>query len=149
MPFAFSKLWASHPALKGIINPCTTDGNINFSNQCAIRMGVCLKDAGVDISSFSGARCYPGHGHGRAHILRAEELAAWLETQKKHFGVPRKQKNVKSADFKNKKGIVLLKNFWGPGNQGDHIDLWNGVMMTRGAPAYFARSKEVWFWELI
>ena len=77
-----------------------------------------------------------------------DEFAAWLEDQNQLFGTPTKKKRVKSGDYKKMKGIVLLKNFWGTGNQGDHIDLWNGAMLARGAPSYFVSSKEVWFWEL-
>ena len=44
--------------------------------------------------------------------------------------------------------LIFLLNFWGAGNQGDHIDLWNGTKMTRGAPEYFTAAQEVWFWEL-
>jgi hypothetical protein len=147
MAILFSNLWVNHPAIKGEISPCTTNGVTNFSNQCAIRMGVCFENAGISLATFNGAKCYPGHGHDQAHILRAEELASWIESQKILFGAPTKNKNVKSSDFK-KKGIVLFKNFWGAGNQGDHIDLWNGAVMTRGAPSYFYSSQEVWFWEL-
>jgi hypothetical protein len=31
-----------------------------------------------------------------------------------------------------KKGINFFKDYYGPGNQGDHIDLWNGTRLTRG-----------------
>jgi len=148
MAILFSRLWANHPATKGIINPCITKNVINFKNQCAIRMSVCLLDSGISLKSFKGAKCYPGHGHNQSHILRAEELATWLENQKLLFGIPTKRKKVKSSIYKDKKGIILLKNFWGAGNQGDHIDLWNGKMMTRGAPSYFSSSQEVWFWEI-
>ncbi len=148
MTVFFNTLWVNHPAIKGIINPCSTNGKINFSNQCAIRMSVCLDKSGVSLTSFNGAKCYPGHGHSQSHVLRAEELASWIEKQNSLFGTPTKKKKVKSTDYKNKKGIVLFKNFWGAGNQGDHIDLWNGAVMTRGAPSYFSLSKEVWFWEL-
>jgi len=148
MSVKFHTLWASHPMNKGNINPCTTDGKVNFENQCAIRMSVCLKNSGISLKSFSGAKCYPGHKHHQEHILRAEELAAWLEKKKAIFGKPTKKKKVKSSEYKGRKGIILLKNFWGTGNQGDHIDLWNGKMMTRGAPSYFSSSQEVWFWEL-
>ena len=82
MAVLFSTLWVNHPAIKGIINPCTTKGKINFENQCAIRMGVCLDNSGINIKSFNGAKCYPGHEHKQSHILRAEELATWLEKQK-------------------------------------------------------------------
>lgn len=82
---SFNLLWSFHPANLGIINPCTTDGTINFNNQCAIRMGVCLSDAGVPTSSFSGAKCYPGHNHNQIHILRAQELADWMVSQSAYF----------------------------------------------------------------
>jgi hypothetical protein len=45
-------------------------------------------------------------------------------------------------------GIVMLRNFWGPHHQGDHIDLWNGEELAHGELNYFSRSEEVWFWEL-
>ncbi len=148
MTVLFNTLWTNHPAIKGIINPCSTNGVSNFSNQCAIRMSVCLKDSGVDLSSFRGAKCYPGHDHNQSHILRAEELAEWIEQHSSTFGTPTKKSNVKSTDY-TKKGIALFKNFWGQGNQGDHIDLWNGSIMTRGAANYFSVAEEVWFWELV
>jgi hypothetical protein len=46
------------------------------------------------------------------------------------------------------KGVVFFKNFWGPGNQGDHIDLWSGYRLAGGEDDYFQRSQEIWFWEL-
>ena len=148
MTIMFSKLWTNHPALKGTIYPCATNGRANFSNQCAIRMGVCLENSGISLRSFKGAKCYPGHGHSQKHILRAEELAGWLEKQEALFGQPSKKRKVSSKHYASKKGIVLLKNFWGTGNQGDHIDLWNGVRLAHGAPGYFSASQEVWFWAL-
>ena len=39
-------------------------------------------------------------------------------------------------------------NFWGPGNQGDHIDLWNGSSQAYGTDEYFYRAQEVWFWDM-
>ncbi len=145
---AFKKLWERHPANLGVINPCTTNGNINFENQCAIRMGVCLAKSEILTSSFRGAKCYPGHKHNQSHILRAEELANWMKKQPKYFGNAEIKKNATSSDYSNKTGIIFLKNFWGAGNQGDHIDLWNGSKMTRGAPEYFSSAQEVWFWEI-
>lgn len=145
---SFNLLWSFHPANLGIINPCTTDGTINFNNQCAIRMGVCLSDAGVPTSSFSGAKCYPGHNHNQIHILRAQELADWMVSQSTYFGEAEVKKDVGSSDYSGRKGIVFLKNFWGPGSQGDHIDLWNGTKMSQGAPEYFGRAQEAWFWEV-
>ena len=54
---------------------------------------------------------------------------------------------------------VFYKNFYGVGNQGDHIDLWNKLYATKeintflGAifPSFAScdKAKEVWFWEII
>jgi hypothetical protein len=142
----FEKLWLWHPANRGIINPCTTSGKVNFENQCAIRMADCLSKVGVQFNTFKGAKCYPGHNHNQSHVLRAEELADWMKSRPQIFGRVDVKKAATSLDYKNKKGILFLLNFWGQGNQGDHIDLWNGNKMTRGAPEYFTRAEEVWFW---
>ena len=149
MAVSFKTLWAWHPANLGIRNPCTTDGKVNFEDQCAIRMGECFSKSGVLLDSFSGAKCYPGHKHNQSHILRAEELAGWMKTQPVFFGKVETKRNVKASDYANKKGIIFLKNFWGAGNQGDHIDLWDGSEMTGDArPSYIAAAQEVWFWEV-
>jgi hypothetical protein len=42
----------------------------------------------------------------------------------------------------------LPELFGGSGNQGDHIDLWNGTQIARGDNEYFERSEEIWFWPL-
>lgn len=67
--------------------------------------------------------------------------------------------------IEGKRGIVFFQNYWGPGNQGDHIDLWNGSRLTDwsswvrihsrlGASVLHAfadlsdytKSQSVWFW---
>jgi len=45
------------------------------------------------------------------------------------FGKNLVRKGVKNKDFEGKKGIVFIKNEWGPT---DHIDVWNGAMMKGG-----------------
>jgi len=148
MKLEFNKMWTWHPANRGIISPCTTGGEVNFENQCAIRMGECFTRAGISTASFEGARCYPGHNHKQSHILRAEELAKWIKKTQHIFGRVNIKKAVSSSEYRDKTGILFLLNFWGAGNQGDHIDLWNGSRMTRGAPEYFTAAQEVWFWEV-
>jgi hypothetical protein len=51
-------------------------------------------------------------------------------------------------DILNKKGIIFCQNFWGRGEQGDHIDVWDGLNMACGQRNYYGRSKQVWFWEI-
>ncbi len=53
-----------------------------------------------------------------------------------------------ASDFAGKSGIVVCRNFWGTGNQGDHIDLWDGETLAHGAADYFNKSQEIWFWSL-
>ncbi|WP_053042767.1 T6SS effector amidase Tae4 family protein [Thalassomonas actiniarum] len=76
----FQKLWDNHPTILGQDNPCSTDGSPNFSNQCAIKLGVALARCGVVTSSFPGAtHCWHGHNKSEGHIIRAEELANALD----------------------------------------------------------------------
>ena len=132
-------IWNAHPY------PASPCDRTSFLNQCAIRMSVALAGAGVDLSSFRGARCYPGMGHGGRHILRAQELADWIALRPALFGTAGKRKNVTANDYAGKPGIVFVQNGWGAT---DHIDIWDGAAMKGGSPDYFARGKEVWFWPL-
>src|SRR5262245_52910975 len=133
------RLWDNHPYPN---SPCDT---AHFPNQCAIRMGVALEGAGVNLSSFPGAKCYRNFNHTPRHVLRAQELANWLASQTGLVGTVKKFKNVTSADFIGKKGIVFIMDGWG---STDHIDVWNGIDLRGGTPGYFARGQQVWFWEL-
>jgi len=149
MPITFHGLSTAYPADH---NPCSNANGVpNFSNQCAIRMSVCLADAGVDLSSCHAVRCW--HGHGRRHIIRAQEFANWLASPTGRLAIDgvvvTRRSNVTSADYSGMRGIVFFQNFWGVGNQGDHIDLWDGVRLRDGALDYFSRSEQVWFWEFL
>jgi hypothetical protein len=55
---------------------------------------------------------------------------------------------VSARDYATRQGLVLFRHFWGAGNLGNHIDLWDGEGMTHGDASYFDRSREVWFWDL-
>ena len=135
------KIWDAHPGKP--VFPC--DATL-FGNQCAIRMGVALAGAGVNLSTFKGARCYPNLKHSPKHILRAQELATWLIGQSALVGKPVKNKNVTYANYSNKPGLVFIMNGWSGGT--DHIDVWNGGEMKGGSPDYFGIAQEVWFWTL-
>src|SRR5262249_15415193 len=148
MPITFNNLLSTYPTDR---DPCrNAKGVSNFGNQCAIRMSACLADAGVNLSSCHAVRCW--HGHGRRHILRAQELANWLASQAGQLAIgaaETRRSNVTHADYSGKRGIAFFQNFWGAGNQGHHIDLWNGAMLRTGALDYFSRSQQVWFWKLL
>src|SRR5687767_6034542 len=110
-------VWDSHPYPD---SPCDTT---YFKNQCAIRMSVALRGAGADLKTFQGAKCYPALKHSPKHVLRAQELANWLAGQTNLVGQVKKFKNVTHIDFVGRKGIVFIKDGWGPT---DHIDIWDG-----------------------
>jgi hypothetical protein len=140
----FDRLWNAYPNDPA---PCQTDGSANFPNQCAIRFGLALIDGGVNMSKYKGVHCWFA-GHGARHLLRGEELAAFMRRYPAVFGQVEIKKNVNADAYHGRKGLIFCRNFWGPGNQGDHIDLWKLNMMRSGAPAYIERSEEVWFWQI-
>jgi hypothetical protein len=148
MSVTFAELWATHPANGGLEAPCADDaGEPHFENQCAIKMGLALQHAGVDLSAYPKTKCC-WFDHKEKHVLRAEELAAWLKNRPALFGPVERLKHTSVAAFRGRQGIVMCRNFWGKGMQGDHLDLWNGTGFADGEPDYFERSQEVWFWEL-
>jgi hypothetical protein len=53
-----------------------------------------------------------------------------------------------SHAFIGRQGIFAFFNFWGPGNTGEHIDVWNGSRIALGDNNYFERSEEIWFWPI-
>ncbi|MCW3160080.1 type VI secretion system amidase effector protein Tae4 [Chryseobacterium oryctis] len=120
-------------------------------NQCAIRMSVALSKSGVDIMSFGGVKCWEKHEDGFKHILRAQELADWINIHPEIFGKRLKMERKKypkmnSKSFKHK-GIVFIKDGWSGGV--DHIDLWDGIELKGGTSDYFEKGVEIWFWFLI
>ncbi|MBI3775854.1 MAG: type VI secretion system amidase effector protein Tae4 [Gammaproteobacteria bacterium] len=146
MTVSFGMLWDNHPSNRGDDHPCITNGASNFSDQCAIRFGIALERSGLSLKSFRGARCWFGHGH----VLRAQEIADWLRHGTTAVGMPDISGRTSYASYTTRSGIVFFRNFWGSGNQGDHIDLWNGSRMPGSGDHsnYFKLSEEVWFWNL-
>lgn len=111
--------------------------------------GIALEKSNINTTSFDNMypnrRCYKGLNHKPKHILAAQELANWLANQSAIFGKVKKYKNVSSAQFQGKKGIVFIMNGWG---STDHIDIWNGSKLKGGRADYFSIGEEIWFWEL-
>lgn len=164
----FKTLWAKHPTNRGDQKPCRTLGISNFTNQCSIRMGVCLRDAGVHANQIRGAKICSwakatGHGHEYMHYIRASELAAALRNARiDGLGAVTLVRNP--GDFANelngRTGIIYFKNYWWRLEDtkqptGDHIDLWNGWRTTAkmlfpwfGWLGGYNKSGEIWFWEV-
>jgi hypothetical protein len=144
MAFTFETLWNAYPQ---DFSPCQDANEIpQFGNQCAIRVGLSLIDGGADVSGFPGVRCW--HGHSGRHILRGEELAAWMDGEKLQFGQADIRVNSDASTYLGLRGIIFCRNFWGPGNQGDHIDLWDRSYLKTGDAGYILRSEQVWFWNV-
>jgi hypothetical protein len=144
MSIDFTELWNSYPS---DYSPCRiADGQSAFDNQCAIRVGIALVDGGVNLSSYTGVRCW--HGHGGKHILRGEELVQWLNAKPDLFGDAEVRSGTDESYYFGRRGIIFCQNFWGAGNQGDHIDLWNLNEMHSGSWDYIRRSERVHFWTI-
>ena len=144
MAVDFEKLWNAYP--QEYAPCCLPDGTPAFANQCAIRFGLALTDGGVNIAGFPGVRCW--HKHGGRHLLRGEEVVVWMKKNRSVFGNVEIYQSADQSTFQGRKGLIFCRNFWGPGNQGDHIDLWNRTYLKSGNPDYISRSQEVWFWEM-
>lgn len=151
----FDRFWNNHPANESppVIEPCSTNGRSNHGNQCVIRLGVSFTRSGISLASYTGAFCWSKHG--REHPLRVEQMKLWLNSDSANFvgyaDISRKDRQGRQAthhSYLGRRGIVACINFWGRGNQGDHIDLWDGSTMARGALDYFQPSQEIWFWEM-
>ncbi len=164
----FNQLWASHPTNNGEQFPCRTLGIANFENQCAIRMGVCLKRAGVDVGAIRGAiTCnqakLTNHPKDEMHFIRAKELANAIR-RASIPGVGSAYSLTSPNDFANeldgRKGIIFFNGYWWRTTDtsrptGDHIDLWNGWRTSAkmlfpwfGWLGGFNNSGEIWFWEV-
>ena len=168
---SFQQLWDNHPTITNDHNPCSTNGKANFSNQCAIRMGVCLTRCGVKTANIPGVVHCWYHKKSAGHIIRAEELARSLKLY--HIAGLSKAIKVAPEDFaktlSNRKGIIFFKDYWRRAGEslnnrsGDHIDLWNGSRLTdwrtwlriqlrltwEGTWSDYEQSREIWFWRVI
>jgi hypothetical protein len=176
---AFRDLWYRHPANNSTTYPCIApygltnmeglsvrQGNPVFGNQCAIRMGVCLKNAGVSPGSLRLTTCAV-HSPDEMHIINAQALASALAGANIE-GIGKVERIV-AADagqfykrIYGRTGIIYIKDYWkrhGETNAtGDHIDVWNGYRSSTkwlmewfswlGYYSNYAQAKEVWFWDV-
>jgi len=78
----FNHLWENHPTIQNDKYLCkNTNGKKYYDDQCAIRMGTCLANCGVDTTKIVPKRrhCWH-HDVSCGHILSAEELANGLKS---------------------------------------------------------------------
>ena len=171
----FKKMWNNHPSITGNDPPCTTNGKPNFDNQCAIRLGVAMTAAGINLGKASKVTFCWHHPKSVGHVIRAEEFAKYLSTSPiKGIGSRQKVNPNKYAKLlSGLTGIIFFKDYWQrkgesfANRSGDHIDLWNGSRLTKistwfrihlnigrfglhnlGVGSDFRCAKEVWFWHV-
>ncbi len=162
---AFTTLWSNHPNIKD--DAPLLDKKV-YENQCAINMSAAWIRSGMNLSGYTGALSW--EKEKPKYAIRAQELANWFATPRSHLHANVQKfggKNVFDA-IKSKPGIIFFQNYWGAGNQGDHIDLWNGSRLTDwrtwarihmrigefglhnlGAGSDFQKAASVWFWALL
>jgi hypothetical protein len=109
-------------------------GNPVFGNQCAIRMGVCLKNAGVSPGAIRITTCGV-HAADEMHTVRATDLARALAgTSIEGVGKVQRITGTEAAHFYKqiygRTGIIYVQDYWKRHGEttatGDHIDVWNG-----------------------
>jgi len=152
----FLVLWSNHPHVKGE-DPLLPVAR--YPDQCAANLWAALTRSGVDTRSFHGTMSWEKPGPNYA--IRAQEVADWLAKPVAGFGKVQKFKGAEAFDkMKKTNGIVFFQNYWGPGRQGDHIDLWNGSRLTTlsswlriqtgiswdGVWSDYKKAQSIWFW---
>lgn len=160
---SFAKLWSNHPIVKG--DAPLLDRAV-YANQCAINVGAALMRSGLKLNGYTGA--WSWNKEGARYPIRAEELARWLASP--HAAIAKVEKIAGKkyvSRIAGRCGIIFYKDYWGPGNAGDHIDLWNGSRLTDwtswarihvrlgdvgihtvGGGSDMEKAKAVWFWPL-
>ncbi|MCB1548590.1 MAG: hypothetical protein KDJ41_12260 [Hyphomicrobiaceae bacterium] len=180
---AFKDLWRNHPINQSNQSPCIVPkdmkvfgkdmrrGMPTFSNQCSIRMGVALKNAGVSPGAVRGCVTCGVHGPEAMHFIRARELANALVAA----NIPNvaKVERITGPEVQKfyprligRTGIIFFNGYWYRNAQeraarnptGDHIDVWNGYRTSAkwllewfswlGYYSNYASGKEIWFWEV-
>ncbi|MGH1352892.1 MAG: type VI secretion system amidase effector protein Tae4 [Methyloligellaceae bacterium] len=174
----FKNLWKKHPLNNSESAPAkmlkdiefggklVRKGAPSFANQCAIRMGVALREAGVTLSQIGNPRVSWFHKKDDMFVLVAQDLALGLKASKiEGLGQLEKVKDPKNFhnELYGRKGIIFFKDYWRRKGEttnptGDHIDVWNGYRTTSkwlmewfswlGYNENYGKSKEIWFWEV-
>ena len=161
---AFTALWSNHPNIKG--DTPVLDKKV-YENQCAINMGAAWLRSGTTLSGYTGALSW--EKDKPKYPIRAQELANWFASPRSHlpFKVQKFGGKEVFEKIRGKTGIIFFQNYWGLGNQGDHIDLWDGSRLTTldswlriharigsfgmhslGFGSDLQKAQATWFWTL-
>ena len=177
---SFVDLWRGHPINESVMTPCIAPNDLVnmegksipkgfpvFANQCAIRLGVALKRAGIRPEQLPGCAHCAVHPREEMHFINANQLANSIARASiPGLGGVERIKGTDAAAFYPKlfgrTGVIYIQDYWhrstdSPGNPtGDHIDLWNGYRSSAkwlmewfswlGYYSNYAHAKEIWFW---
>jgi hypothetical protein len=129
----FSTFWSNHPHVKR--EGPLLDTKV-YENQCAVNLSAALIRSGVNMRSYSGQ--WSWQKDKPKYAIRAQQLADWLTVHAAE--VPTRVEKIPGAEIfgevsgkqgiAGRTGIVFFQHYWGPGEQGNHIDLWNGTRLT-------------------
>ena len=138
-----------HPINESVSTPCIAPHDLVnledehiplgfpvFHNQCAIRMGVALRRAGVEERQLGGCSTCSVHPSADMDFINATQLANSLA----HASIPgvaavEKITGTETAHYYPKlfgrTGIVYFQDYWKRTTDSgrptsDHIDVWNG-----------------------
>ncbi len=156
----FSTLWNNHPNVK---DETPLLDKRQYPNQCAINIFATLQRSGVNVNSFHGQLSWQ-KGNPK-YAIRAQEVANWLASSANplHSKVQKFSGDEVFDKIDSLRGVIFFQNYWGPGNQGDHIDLWNGSRLTHwltwfqiharigsiGFRSDLRESEAIWFWHIL
>ncbi|MEO1693796.1 MAG: type VI secretion system amidase effector protein Tae4 [Pseudomonadota bacterium] len=179
MTIVFRELWYAHPINESVQTPCIAPADGNYlgsvvkkgfpthANQCAIRIGIALKRAGVRPDEITGCLTCGAHDPALMHYIRATEMAnALVRARIDGIGRVERLTGNAPADFYpqlfGRTGIIFIKDYWHRSVDqqgrptGDHIDVWNGYRSSAkwlmewfswlGYYSNYAEAKEIWFW---
>lgn len=178
----FKDLWRSHPINESVPTPCiapqdlvnlegqkVAKGVAVFHNQCAIRMGVTLRRAGVVAGQLPGLATCGVHPREEMHFINASQFAnSLVKASIAGLGPREIISGPDAATFYPKlfgrTGVIYINDYWYRSTDrtgqptGDHIDIWNGYRPTSkwlmewfswlGYYSNYAHAKEIWFWEV-
>jgi hypothetical protein len=148
----FNNLWAKHVGRAYVCD------SVVFENQCAMRMGQALTDVGVSLAGKGLRTCVDYNrrrfaSHAPGHVRSAQQLGDVFTKTPTLLGagVIRDEWpgtiDTNLAKLKGRKGMIFIKNGWGPT---DHIDVWDGAIneLRGGDATYFSKGTAIWFWEI-
>ncbi len=178
----FIDLWRGHPLNESVVTPCLAPDDLTntqgervakglpvFHNQCAIRLGIALRRAGVSIADLGKISTCGVHPASELHTLYAKELAhAISRAELPGFGKLEIITGEDVAKFYPKlfgrTGVIYIQDYWmrtadqESAPTGDHIDVWNGYRSSAkwlmewfswaGYYSNYAKAREIWFWEV-